>query len=280
MAQVPALSFYLGPFAVYTSPTGMTDPTTGIPYLGGTLHEGDYVDATLDEIRQWNVRFGSNLNTGRFRLVRLSPRATAANTGYGVPLGWGLAQTVARVVLSAAGSGATSDGTYTIASASSATGDKATALATVASGAITAVQLTYPGSGFTSVPTFGLTEIAGLSGGSVLAQMANSPNFVSTFDSSSVDLTDVRAICLSSVTAAQITANAWIVVQELGIADVLVTTASGTPAAGNGVTAATGGAVTSNSTITNTTGFIGYALDLPAASTHIRVNLRLPVEQG
>jgi len=141
--------------------------------------------------------------------------------------------------------------------------------------------LTYAGANMTSVPTFTLTSVLSTgSGGSVLAEMNVDPNFVSTFDASALSLSSPRGVFLTSVTAAQITANAWVVIQELGIAPVLVTTASGTPAAGNGVTAATASAVTTNSTITTTGGFMGYTLDLPAASTIVRVDLQLPVRQG
>ena len=65
MAQVPFTSFYLGPFGVYTSPTGMASPTTGTPYLGGTLHSGDYCDLTDAEAAIWNVQFGAKLYPGR-----------------------------------------------------------------------------------------------------------------------------------------------------------------------------------------------------------------------
>jgi hypothetical protein len=281
MAQTLAQSFYLGPFAVYTSPSGMTDPITGVPYLGGTLHEGDYVDLTREEAAQWNVRFGSNLNTGRYRLVRLSTRATAANIGFGFPVGWGAPTTVGQVALAAAGSGATTDGTYTISSTTSGGTAKATALATVSGGVITAVQLTFGGAGFTSVPTFGLTEIAGLSAGSVLAQMSVSPNFISSLDATAIDVTDVRGIALTTITAAQITANAWIVIQELGVAPLFVTTANATAGPGNQATAANNGVVSTASAGTGTNiGYIGQTLDTPAASTLVRVDLALPVRQG
>lgn len=280
MAQVPFQSFYLGPFAVYTSPSGMTDPVTGQPYLGGSLHQGDYCDLTASEAAQWNVRFGSNLFPGRYRFVRISPRATNTNIGFGKPAGWGLGQQIAQVVLSAAGSGATTDGTYTCSSSTSG-GTAATALVTVSGGAVTGAQLVYPGSGFTSVPTFGLTEIAGLSGASVLAQMANNPNFVSSFDASCAQLSDVRGVWItSSITAAQITANAWGVIQEEGVANVLVTTATNT-AAGVALAATTGAVVTSTTPATAVpVGFFGYSLDLTAASTIVRAVLRVPVQQG
>ena len=77
MAQVPYTSFYNGPFAVYTSPTGMQSQVTNQPYLGGSLHEGDYCDVLPSEAAVWNQRFGSNLFTGRYRLDR-APLAAVA----------------------------------------------------------------------------------------------------------------------------------------------------------------------------------------------------------
>jgi len=281
MPQTPALSYYLGPLAVYTSPSGMTDPITGIPYLGGTLHEGDYVDATKSEIDQWNVRFGATLNTGRYRFVRLSSNATAANIAYGKPCGFALPTTVGQLQLSAGGTGATADGTYTITSTASGGTAKAVGLATVAGGIIISVQLTYPGAGFTSVPTFGLTEIAGLSAGSVLAQMNITPNVVSSFDTAScTDLTYPRGVFLCSVTAAQVTANAYVVIQEEGIAPLLVTTATTTAAGSGAAASATGTVVTNTPALTVAAGFIGYTKDLAAANTIVRVELDLPIRQG
>lgn len=279
MAQVPYQSFYLGPFAVYTSPTGMTDPITGVPYLGGSLHVGDYCDLTASEAAQWNKRFGSNLYPGRYRYVQLATAATAANTGFGKPVAWGKGTYLAQVVVSAAGSSATTDGTYTCTSSTSG-GTAATALVTVSGGAITGAQLLYAGANFTSTPTFGLTEIAGLSGGSVLAELYASPNFVCTVDSGSVDLVNPRGVFLCSVTSAQVTATAYVVIQEEGIAPALVSTATNTALPLN-LAIGTGGAITS--TTANSTkplGFIGYSLDIAAASTIVRVVLDIPVQQG
>lgn len=281
MPYTPALSFYLGPLAVYTSDTGMTDPITGIPYLGGTLHEGDYVDATKSEISQWNIRFGSQLNTGRYRFVRVSPNATAANIKFGAPCGFALPTTVGQLQLAAGGTSATADGTYTISSTTSGGTAKAVGLATVSGGIITAVQLTFGGAGFTSVPTFPLTEIAGLSGGNVLAQMLITPNVVSSFDTAScTDLSRPRGVFLCSVTAAQVTANAWVVIQEEGLAPVLVTTATNTAAGSVATAAATGTVTTTVATAAPLAGFLGFTKDLAAAATVVRVELELPIRQG
>jgi hypothetical protein len=281
MAQVPYTSFYNGPFAVYTSPTGMASQVTSSPYLGGSLHEGDYCDLQAHEAAAWNIQFGAKLNAGRYRLVRVSPASTNTTIKYGFPVGWGNPTTLGLVVLSAGGSGATTDGTYSISSSTSG-GTAATALATVSGGIITAVQLTFPGAGFTSVPTFSLSEIAGISGASVLAQMAYNSNLVGSFDvTGSVDISTVRAIALlPSITAAQITAGAWIVVQENGIAPVYVTTATAT-VKGSIAASATAGAVTTSAIATPVAlGYIGQTLDTAAAATVVRVVLGLPPIQG
>lgn len=281
MAQVPYTSFYNGPFAVYTSPTGMQSPITNQTYLGGSLHSGDYCDLTEAEAAIWNIQFGAKLNAGRYRLVALNAASTASTVKYGFPVGWGLPTKLGQVQLSAAGNSATTDGTYTITSSTSG-GTAATALATVSGGAITAVQLVFPGSGFTSVPTFGLTEIAGLSGGSVLAQMAWSSNLVGSFDvTASADISTVRGIALvPSITTAQVQAGAWIVIQELGIAPVYVTTATAT-VKGSIASSATAGAVTTTVIATPIAlGYIGQTLDTAAAATVVRVVLGLPSIQG
>ena len=279
MPQTLAQSFYLGPFAVYTSPTGLTDPVTGLPELGGTLHEGDYVDVTASEAAQWNVQFGTKLYAGRYRFVRLATVATSANLAFGMPVGIAKGTIVAQVVLSAAGSSYTA-GTYTV---TSSTSGGTAAIATVvvnASGAISSVQLVNAGANFTSVPTFGLTELPVGSGGSVLLQMAYNSNFVTSFDSSAVTLAVPRGVALCTPTAAQIAANCYIVIQELGIAPTLVTTATNT-AAGAAAAGTTGGSVTTTTATTTTpVGYFGYTLDLAAAATIVRVVLDLPVWQG
>jgi hypothetical protein len=279
MAQTLAQSFYLGPFAVYTSPAGLTDPVTGLPELGGTLHEGDYVDVTASEAAQWNVQFGTKLYAGRYRFVRVGTAATSANLAFGVPVGIAKGTSVAQVVLAAAGSSYTA-GNYTVTSSTSG-GIAATATVVVnASGAISSVQLLYPGANFTSVPTFGLTELPVGSGGSVLLQMAYNSNFVTSFDSSAVTLSVPRGVALCTPTAAQIAASCYIVIQELGIAPILVTTATAT-AAGAAMAVVTGGAVTTTTPTTTTpVGFFGYTLDIAAAGAIVRAILNLPVWQG
>jgi hypothetical protein len=64
---------------VYTSPTGMTDPRTGVPYIAGGLIVGDYFDLTEAEAQLQSP----NLHQGRYRFVQIDSTATAANLGRG-----------------------------------------------------------------------------------------------------------------------------------------------------------------------------------------------------
>jgi len=284
MAQVPYTSLYNGPFAVYTSPTGMASPITGIPYLGGSLHEGDYCDLQANEAALWNVQYGSKLYAGRYRMVRLQAASTAATVKYGFPVGWGLPTSVGTVAIVGAGTVTSGvNGTYTVTS-SAAGGTAATASVTVVSAAITSAQLIFPGSGMTSVPTFALTEITGYTGGAgpLVAQMAHSSNLVGSFDvTASSQISLVRGVALlPSITTAQVMAGAWIVIQELGIDPVYVTTATAT-IPGSIAASATAGAVTTTTIATPVpTGFIGLTLDTAAAATVVRAVLELPVIQG
>lgn len=290
MAQTLAQSLYLGPFAVYTSPTGLTDNVTGIPMLGGTMHEGDYVDVTREEVSQWNTMYGTQLNTGRYRLVRLSNQANAANIAFGKPVSYGLPSKVGQVSIVGAGtvtSGVT--GQYNVTSTTDAASGSfpastaAVATVQVSGGAIIGAQLSFAGANMRTVPTFALTEIPGYVGGAgpLVAQMAVSPNLISSFDTaSSVELASPRGVALTTVTAAQVLANAWIVIQEEGIAPVLVTTATNTPAGSVATAAATGTVTTTVATTAPVAGFLGYTLDIAAANTIVRVDLALPVRQG
>ena len=286
MAQVPFQALYNGPYAVYTSPTGMASPITGIPYLGGVLHEGDYVDLTRPEAAIWNVQYGNKLYPGRYRLVRVSPNATYSNFGFGYPVGYGLGTYVDNAIVAAGGSAyvitatGLTTGTVSI-NSSAAGGTAATASMTLSAGVITTAQVTYAGANMTSVPTFTLSTVLSTgSAGSLVAEQFSSPNFISSFDSSSAQLSDVRGIALTTLTAAQIAAGAFIVIQELGDAPLYVTTATATTI-GSVASAATAAAVTTTTSATAPTlGFIGYTIDTVAAASLCRVRLRLPVVQG
>ena len=205
----------------------------------------------------------------------------AGYTGFGRPAAWALGSTVQQVSLSAAGFNYTA-GTYVCQSTTSGGTAKATIQVVVggANGGIISATLLYGGAGFTSVPTFALTELVGGTGGSVLAQMKVDPNLVAGYDSSAIALATPRGVFLSAATATQITAGAYVIIQEAGVASVLVNVATGT-AAGAYAAATIGGIVTTTTAATAVpVGLLGTTLDLAAANTLVRVALELAIMQG
>jgi hypothetical protein len=282
MPKVPFTAFFNGPLAVYTSPTAQLDPITGGIYLGTDFIEGNYADVDNDDAAQWNSQYGTQLRGGRYRICRVATNAISANfpsvSGNGTPVGWAAGTFVGGVAIANAGTGYT-NGTFNVASTYN-IGSQSPAIAsvTVSGGIIISASLVQAGGPFLAAPTFGLTELTGGSSASLLAQLYQSSAYVSSFDSTSVSATSlVKGIAYTPLTAAQITAGAWIVVQESGIANVLVTTASGTAASGNQVTVASGGAVTSNSTIAYSALEVGFTLAKPAAATVVPIKLTIPV---
>lgn len=61
---------------IYSSPSGMTDPRTGLPYQAGGLIVGQYWDLTEAEAQNLS---GNTLHAGRYRFVQIDSTATAAN---------------------------------------------------------------------------------------------------------------------------------------------------------------------------------------------------------
>lgn len=279
MPKVPFTAFFQGPLAVYPSPTAQTDPITGGIYLGTDFIEGNYADVSNEDATHWNWAYGTALKGGRYRICRLATNATLANlptvAGKGVPVGWAPGTFVLSAVIAVAGSGATADGTYNVLSTYN-TGSQMPAVAqvVVSGGAMISAQLVQGGGPFLVAPTFGLTEIAGLVGGaSLLAQLYQSSAYVSSLDSTSNLI--VRGIAYAVPTQAQITAGSWIVVQESGIAQVLVTTATQT-AKGVQATAASTGTVTTNTAAFGGGLLVGYTLAIAAAGATVPVALAIP----
>lgn len=64
---------------VYTSPSQLTDPRTGLPYQMAGSYVGVYMDLTEAEAQA----FSSSLHTGRYRFVQIDSTATAANVKQG-----------------------------------------------------------------------------------------------------------------------------------------------------------------------------------------------------
>lgn len=69
------LPVWLSLTTLYTSPSGLTDPRTGVAYRAGGLYPGIYFDLTTAEAQAQN----SQLFEGRYRFVQLDSTATAAN---------------------------------------------------------------------------------------------------------------------------------------------------------------------------------------------------------
>lgn len=280
MPQVPFTAFYLGPTAVYPAYTGLQDPITGAPELGGNFLIGNYCDLSEADARIWNAQFGTTLHQGRYRIVHLASVALTGYVGLGRPVAWALGTSVQQVSIANPGFGYTT-GTFTCVSSTSGGTTKATIQVVIggANNSIISATVLNPGSGFTSVPTFSLSELSGGSSGSVLAQMTESANEVTTWDSSAISLNDVRGVFLGTATAAQITAGAYVVIQEEGIAPVFVTTATNT-AAGVLAYASGNGAQVTTANPTYQSASLGNTLDISAANTLIRVDLNLPTRQG
>jgi len=65
---------------VYSSPSGMADIRTGLPYQAGGLIVGGYFDLTEAEAQNLS---GNQLHTGRYRFVQVDSTATSANVKVG-----------------------------------------------------------------------------------------------------------------------------------------------------------------------------------------------------
>lgn len=275
---------YQGLQTVYPSSSGLIDARTQVPEIGGGLNEGDYCDFSESEAQA----ISSLLHAGRYRFVAVDSLATAANMVSGAVLGWAPGRSVAQLAVNTVGSGQT-PGTYNITSSGGTPTTAATIQVVIGSGGtIISATVLNGGAGFASTPTF--TVAAGGTPGTLVAQMSISSNKVTSYDQgvgagASGNLP--RCICLgfsSAITTAQLTAGAWIFVQEEGIATVL--------AGASGVTGTTPGVPVS--VVANGTGVvgtaaisgsqtaltIGTALDAPVISSLFRVALDLPVLQG
>lgn len=284
MPKVPFTAFFQGPLAVYPIQTGQQDPVTGAAYLGTDFLEGNYADVSNEDAQQWNSQYGTQLKGGRYRICRLATNANTANlpqvAGAGGVVGWAAGTTVGSAVIANAGSGGT-NGTYSCASSYN-IGSQSPAIAqvVVSGGAIISAAIIQGGGPFLATPTFGLTEIPGIGGGvSLLAQLSQSSSYVTTFDSTAIsDISLVKGIAYTPVTAAQIAAGAWIVVQESGIAQVKVGTTTQSAVGDQAVaTATTAGGVVTTQTPAYSALEVGSVLAVPAVGATVPVKLTIPV---
>jgi hypothetical protein len=253
--------------ANFTSPTGITDLATGQPISAGGLNLGDYFDATNGEAASASYTTNGLLFAGRYRLVYVDSNATAANVKTGT-VGYLLAgSTVKSAIITAAGSGQT-NGTYAIAANFGGGGTGAIITIVISGGAITSAVVTNGGYGYTSTPTFTVSE--GGSAGTIVAQMDSSPNYVTSYDIANTAKTLVRPVVFLN----SITPGNYGFIQELGTATLL---AGGSITANNFVLATTGGVVTGGTTYTVLT--VGQAIEAGTSGDLFKAVLTGPVVQ-
>jgi hypothetical protein len=259
----------------FPTQSGLQDGRTGQDFPSGGLNVGDYFDATEKEAQ--NASFATNglLHSGRYRLVKVDSGATAANVKTGTVGFLRPGQTVQGVVITNAGTGATT-GTYTISATVGSGGGSGAIIQVVvgSGGTITSATVLQGGVNYVSVPSFSLTA-TGTSGGVVAAQLNSSPNEVTSFDQAVIFTSLVRpVIYLNSITPGN-----YGFVQELGVATVLGNAALTSATANAWVDAKSGGAGTvdtrasSNGPIGLT---IGQAIDLPIVSQLFKCYLTGP----
>lgn len=61
-----------------TSPSGLTDSRTGLPFMAGGLNVGDWFDLTEPEANQLSNASVGTLHAGRYRYVQIDSGATAS----------------------------------------------------------------------------------------------------------------------------------------------------------------------------------------------------------
>ena len=145
---------------------GYSGPTSYVPATGDAIA----TDGILGSGTRTHAIIPSLTSDGLYE-VKVQP-----DNAVGVPSSWaarwfyaGNISGVDGVVIATAGSGQT-NGTYSIAG-SGGGGTGATVGITIAGGAITAAQVTNPGSGYTSAPTFTVSE--GGTPGTLTASVGN-----------------------------------------------------------------------------------------------------------
>jgi hypothetical protein len=285
MALVRYSVLYNGPYAVYPSRTGLVDLRTNLAELGGGFNVGDFMDLTEAEAQSWSQQYaaqGAALHEGRYRIVQLCAQATAANIFQGSVVGIAPGRTVQAATILTAGSGQTA-GTYTVQGSGGTATTQATLQYVIGSAGTVISATIMNGGNYTTptIPTF--TLAAGGTPGTVQAQFVASSNFVTSFDATAINVSVARGTFLAPVTAAQITAGAFVLIQEEGIGQVWITTAT-SAASGATVWAQSASGTTTVATSAVPTaayaGTLGSAMDLPVVQSLCRVQLLLPIRQG
>ena len=204
-----------------TSASGQTDNMTGQPYYGDGLYPGIYADLTNQEAQLSSNLTVGLLYNGRYRYVQVDSGATAANVTTGTVGFIRSGSTVKNVVVLTQGTGQTV-GTYQVAANVGSGGGSGAVIQVVvtASNAIT-VTVLNGGFGYVSAPTF--TLATGGTPGTVVAQLGNSQNVVTSADialnpaSTNAGIGPVHPVVFLNA----ITPGNYGFVQESGVATIL-----------------------------------------------------------
>lgn len=204
-----------------TSASGQTDNMTGQPYYGDGLYPGIYADLTNQEAQLSSNLTVGLLYNGRYRYVQVDSGATAANVTTGTVGFIRSGSTVKNVVVLTQGTGQTV-GTYQVAANVGSGGGSGAVIQVVvtASNAIT-VTVLNGGFGYVSPPTF--TLATGGTPGTVVAQLGNSQNVVTSADialnpaSTNAGIGPVHPVVFLNA----ITPGNYGFVQESGVATIL-----------------------------------------------------------
>jgi energy-converting hydrogenase Eha subunit C len=270
---------YQGLLTVYPSESGLLDARLGTQQMGGGMVLGGYFDLAPADMANF-----PGLYPGRYRLVKIDSGATATYIKQGRACGLSIGRSVKDVAITSAGSGQTA-GTYTVAGSS---GTATIQVVVGSAGTVISATVLNGGSGYGSVPTF--TLVTGGSVGTVAARMSVDVNVVTSYDQA-LSLYDIRGIFLNYATpvgttmaAALLAGQAYVFIQEQGVATVLCSGTATSTALGALVGTDTSGKDGTMVTAVGSTGTsgssIGYAIDPPAASSLFRVELELTVRQG
>lgn len=262
----------------YPSESGLVDIRTGQPYVGGGLYQGAVAELTAAEAASLTPPGQPAVYGGRYRFVAIDPGATAANLGFGKAVGWTSGLAVGQVTVLTAGSGQT-PGTYT---AKASAGGAVIQYTITGAGTLlqAGVTLLNPGSyaSNASIPTF--TIAAGGTPATVAAQWTMDQNTVTSMDIASSAGLLVRGVALGGPPTASDLANpAYMWIVENGKTNVLGNSGISGAAKGqwvNSITSSPDGTVAASSSLTFTSGTLGYALDVPQASALFRIELTLP----
>ena len=204
-----------------TSASGQTDNMTGQPYYGDGLYPGIYADLTNQEAQLSSNLTVGLLYNGRYRYVQVDSGATAANVTTGTVGFIRSGSTVKNVVVLTQGTGQTV-GPYQVAANVGSGGGSGAVIQVVvtASNAIT-VTVLNGGFGYVSAPTF--TLATGGTPGTVVAQLGNSQNVVTSADialnpaSTNAGIGPVHPVVFLNA----ITPGNYGFVQESGVATIL-----------------------------------------------------------